>query len=222
MHLLNPKTPLLCMWLVVLMAACASGPAEYQRGTFAPAPAPVRPGVGAPIYDPHVKPLPPQSQPKPMRVLPETPQTRREPGVWASSSGEPAWWTKRDPVLLDTVLPYPTIEAERDTWTTRLCAARADAVREQVMRPEEERAMAAKDKACLAARLYVFCATAMEANIASDLKRGEMKDPELQAHLSDVSTAAKRMKEAACSEPADEGITRWLERFAARWDRTQV
>jgi hypothetical protein len=204
--------------LCLFLAACASGPErQLERGTIArPPPAQARPGVGAPTYDPHVRPLPPQPQPKPERLLPPA----REPGIWASNG--PEWWTNREPTLLGVVLPYPPITAERDTWATRLCAARADAIREQIMRPDEASALTVKDRTCLAAKLYLFCVESMEANIAKDHASGDMKDHGLQAHLADVTAAAKRMKQMHCSEPEDPSLTGWLERFAKLWNRTQV
>lgn len=67
--------------------ACSSSPRQYERGTFTPPPpAQQRPGVGLPTFEPHTKTLPPEPQPKPTRLLPETPETRRGPGFWASDA----------------------------------------------------------------------------------------------------------------------------------------
>lgn len=74
--------------LMCLSFACAtpSTPPEYHRGAYAPAPAPVRAGVGAPVVgqpgqDPAQYPRSPYG-----RVLPEDEKTRREPGVWATET----------------------------------------------------------------------------------------------------------------------------------------
>jgi hypothetical protein len=119
--------------LMCLAFACATpNPDEYKRGTpTAPARAPVaRPGVGAPIYDPQYKPLPPQPQPKPKRLLPPT----REPGVWGTeppyASTKPPRWEEREPEILGIELPEPEETSEAFRMPNRICAeifARFDA-----------------------------------------------------------------------------------------------
>lgn len=98
--------------LMCLAFACAApSSTEYRRGTpAAPAPAPVRPGAGAPTYDPQYKPLPPQPQPRPERLLLPTP----EPGIWAAK--DPGAIGHGAPVLIlnpDELLPDDPTSVEQ-------------------------------------------------------------------------------------------------------------
>jgi hypothetical protein len=84
------SSALLAMVLSAALSGCISTPEtppEYHQGVYRPATPVLRPGVGAPTYDPHVAPQR-EPQPKPSRLLPETPETRRQPGIWASDAPE--------------------------------------------------------------------------------------------------------------------------------------
>jgi hypothetical protein len=76
---------LLLLSAVVAITACTSPESsEFHKGTLTrPPPAPAaRPGVGAPMYGqpgPQMHPRSPHG-----RVLPETPETRKGPGIWAA------------------------------------------------------------------------------------------------------------------------------------------
>lgn len=86
------------MYVVVFIAVFGcSGPREYHQGAAQPPPPPsMRPGVGAPTvgqpgWNPGVRTIP---GPQHGRILPETPETRKEPGIWAA---EPPRASKEDP-----------------------------------------------------------------------------------------------------------------------------
>jgi len=112
--------------LLLLLSACTTTPTTYQRGSLAPAPAPVRPGVGAPVYDPPHAPGPRmQPQPPPTRFLPETPGGG--PGIWATApiakdtgdDGEP----DGGPRILDVALPVAEPYGSLDLAVPTQCAA---------------------------------------------------------------------------------------------------
>lgn len=69
--------------LVALLAACASSPTTYERGTLtSPPPPPTRPGVGAPVVgQPGSFTQPPPRSPN-TRVLPPS----NEPGLWSADT----------------------------------------------------------------------------------------------------------------------------------------
>lgn len=108
--------------LLILLASCASGSSEFHRGTMvAPPPAPARPGVGAPIRgqpgEPHAYPRSPY-----IRTLPQTPETMRQPGIWASDAP-----SEGRPVVLPQVygvdMPMPDGAKEvRDIAHLKMCA----------------------------------------------------------------------------------------------------
>lgn len=74
--------------ILLFLTACAtSAPSRYEQGAFRPAPPVFVPSQDAPhtVGQPGYV-TPPASQPERSphtRVLPETPETRREPGLWA-------------------------------------------------------------------------------------------------------------------------------------------
>lgn len=78
---------LLPLYLLLSCATSPEGPATYERGTFVrPPPAPARAGVGAPMVGQPGA----QSREYPRspytRVLPQTPETRKGPGLWSAES----------------------------------------------------------------------------------------------------------------------------------------
>jgi hypothetical protein len=73
--------------LLALLAACASSPTTYERGTLTrPPPPPTRPGVGAPVVgQPGLVTQPPPRSPN-TRVLPPS----NEPGLWSADTPKAA------------------------------------------------------------------------------------------------------------------------------------
>jgi hypothetical protein len=103
--------------LILVLGCSSSAPSQYERGTLTgPPPAQQRPGVGLPTYDPHVAPRP-EPQPKPARLLPQTPETRRTDGIWASASPE-----AKPAVAFDWNVPLPENDDEAAARIKR-CAA---------------------------------------------------------------------------------------------------
>jgi hypothetical protein len=143
-----------------LLTGCASAPpSTLQRGALtAPPPAPLRPGVGAPVV----------GQPGAQRApLPRSPNTRQlppstEPGLWAADSPRAAGQFGFAPVrLLGVDLPTPLFVPEEQLAVT-VCAgtvelwlqhAKLKAAAEKLSRPERE---------CAAHALLVLCLTEME------------------------------------------------------------
>jgi len=163
--------------LLLSLAACTSGPSEYHRGTFVPPPpAPARPGVGLPTYDPHARPFPPQPQPKPTRVLPETPETRRGPGIWASDDTTPPKPKGgKGPVLWDVELPMPPLVQSEDPLeqiAPALACTRAVKQRIETMGLREQVvSMEPHQRTCFLIRLYAFCLRDMSGNIKAENPR---------------------------------------------------
>jgi hypothetical protein len=94
--------------LLLFLTGCASSaPGTFKRGAYvSPPPAPAaRPGVGAPSVGqpgrPHALPRSPH-----VRVLPETPETMREPGLWAGDEPK-AIAGPKVAILLNLVIELP-------------------------------------------------------------------------------------------------------------------
>lgn len=76
------KTPFLA--LILCLGCATSTPTTYEKGAYRPAPA-FDPATRAPHTFPPGTPSQAQPRPKPTRVLPQTPETRREPTLWATT-----------------------------------------------------------------------------------------------------------------------------------------
>jgi len=111
--------------LCLLAMSCAVPPAEYRDGApLRPSAPPARyapPGMGLPEYWGSPQPTRPQVEPgpKPKRVLPETPESRRGPGLWAT----------RDPAIPEpgvivqgVKIPLPDDTPVADMERARACA----------------------------------------------------------------------------------------------------
>lgn len=152
--------------LLLLLASCTSGPSEFHRGTMvAPPPAPARPGVGAPIRgqpgEPHAYPRSPYT-----RVLPETPDSLREDGLW--SGGGPVASTSPLAPVLGVIVPTPQ-NYESDSDPNAFCAALVEHGGDAT--PAFARALRALGddaKRCFVARAMVAC---MEFRLAEHAPR---------------------------------------------------
>jgi hypothetical protein len=151
-------------FLLCLACAPASSPGTYAKGTYRP---PVRAPTFSPAEDaPHTfepgRPAPVQPGPIPARVLPQTPETRKAPGIWASD--EPK--ASKGPALEfdeETRIPLPKVKDEAERGATEKCL---NAVHFASMRLETFLARTAPDlRMCMFLRMWRWC---MEANVSSD------------------------------------------------------
>lgn len=175
------RSILIILSLMAVSSGCATsepGRETLHKGAYRPpAPAPTRPGVGLPVHDPQAKPLPPQPNPKPKRVLPPT----REPGLWAGD--EPQAAKKRLPpvVSLEVVIPYPPelYWGREIPFPTARCALLMDAALFRSGKSEEVARLPPAARECLAARLHLKC---MESEIGAVVAQrkadGEPDDPD--------------------------------------------
>lgn len=193
------------LYLAILaVLVCAScGPAA--RGNHL-RPPPLRPGHGAPTYDPHVRQPQPERSPH-KRPLPST----KEKGLWAS---HPSDDTSLRPLLLGVELPYPpTAASEAERETTLLCAA---IMGEMAMRPSVPDAATGlwpeAARRCAAARLYVKCVEGLESRSRRQARAAILVDKEHEKRLRATRENAERFQAAACQgmtlPPEAEGFVR--------------
>lgn len=138
--------------LTVALAACSTqDSSEFHRGTYLQPPAPTRPGVGAPMYGtPNPAMHAPRSEHK--RILPETTETRKEDGIWASTPS-----TDAVPLILG--VPYPEEPTEGTMSAYVPCANRMNRAIDAADERKRAEALLPAEKQCLAARLYLECAS---------------------------------------------------------------
>jgi hypothetical protein len=117
----NPSVRNSWFAITVLLIACAGGaPTQYAQGVpVAPSAPPFNPvtrspvTVGQPGYAGSAEGLPRSHG----RVLPETPETRKEPGIWASDKPE----DPPDIFVIEDLLPPSAKNDARDETTFRVC-----------------------------------------------------------------------------------------------------
>jgi len=157
--------------------ACVTPPAptQYERGTFAPPPpAPVRPGVGLPKYDPHVKPLPPQPNPKPKRYLPPS----REPGIWAGDGPKASADRPPEPMIQGVSIPLPDDVEEKDLGHARRCEATVNeilSVRNRAL-GKELADMFFDYRKCAAFRAWAYCMNITFGPVDKDQRSRDLAD----------------------------------------------
>jgi hypothetical protein len=213
------------------LAACASqGPTQYAQGVpvaprapaFTPTfDAPIT--VGQPGYVGPVENLPrsPYS-----RVLPETPETRKEPGIWAADKprddGPPGWKT-RPPLILDVMLPLesdtdPAHEAAYHRQA-RACAIVADTTLRSLFEESELFSVTLDERACLAAMLYQHCVLRGGRKILESQARGVPVHEVVWIANRAMGASSSAFSKATC---AKKGQTDWVMRVyglaSKKWD----
>lgn len=229
--LLHLKPVRLLAWLLVLLAAVlvhgCGGPSHHDlmRGAFAVPPPPARPGVGAPVVgQPGARAAPPRSPHH--RVLPQTPDTQREPGLWAGDQPRAASapWNGREPILLGLRLPDP--DHEDPLYPLMLeqrvrCAHHGDALYDLKMRPEDLVAESGRVRACLAAYSWRHCAMSDVVDLERARDGGVRFMPQIEAALRANLADAERLIARTCTKDmhGNNWIARWLAVFGREWPR---
>jgi hypothetical protein len=202
---------------LLLLALCSCAPATprtYAQGApIAPRPPAFNPTtdaphtVGQPGYlAPHVEPEP---GPKHGRVLPQTPDTRREPGIWAG--GKPPA-TGAGVVVLETIILLPEPDEQEPMAMARSCANDINAV--PSADPLLRRSISAiprEERECLAASVFLACVAKAGALM---LALGENHDSPLMRGHDKIARAAAENMGAACNSRT---MTDRVMRLSTRW-----
>lgn len=202
------------------MLACST-PKEapvYERGTLTrPPPAKARPGVGLPRYDPQVKPLPPQPQPKYERYLPPEPDGK--PGIWASEEPKGSILPAA-PLLFGVLLPYPEVDAKEDRAIADVCAftMRAASVDTNIQR-EPWRKWDTTVRACLSARLYEHCASRFLQHYQDLAARAERLDKTHERMASLTVAKAEEFRRRVCHGPLPEDAASYGRDVITAWEK---
>jgi hypothetical protein len=226
--------------LCLLCLGCASGaPTTYSKGTLRPPPpAPTRPGVGLPAYEPGVRPMPPQPNPAPRRVLPQTPETRKEPGLWASEAPEATPsagiydkpWPVHERKPHHRVGAHPQFEAPAELMgvlpaETRKAVFRCKWVLGQAMASVEGRwevsYFPSRMQQCANAKILLHC---FETNWTEYkrlvLKAPPLADPLLERVLSDLLATAREEHRRVCTGThLDDAVKRFVGDTTDEFDR---
>lgn len=192
----------LSMWPLVYMAlvACAGSglPREYRQGAVVAPRAPVfNPTLDAPVTTGQPGHVAPAKMPRSPygRVLPETPETRKEPGIWAGNVER----LPVTPVIGGVQIPFPDgAEDDAAQNPTRVCALSIGAVLNDVQGGVGASLLAlpAGARECMAARLFATCATTYHQRLARHvLARNSAEEI---ARWAVTATHAERLRARAC------------------------
>jgi hypothetical protein len=147
--------------LLFLLAACASStPTQYAQGVPALPRAPAfNPTLDAPIttgQPGYVGPAENLPHSPHRRVLPETPDTRKEPGLWAAEP--PTSATGDVPEILGLALPPLDLDDSAESLANQKdCADRWAKVLRQSGLGRQRPKMPPAEQRCAAALMYVLC-----------------------------------------------------------------
>lgn len=215
---------LLCLFL----AACAA-PERHELRDGAPVrPAPVfvtpgytPAGAGLPEYMPGPpEPVRVEPNPRPTRLLPQTPESRRGPGIWAGDA------TFDDVMqefgVLGVLLPFPAGDSVEDAamrGQVRMCAHIAREMFAAIM-PENELAKATDaDVICVVARAFRACALKDIARRDELKERGELYSPLINDLVERNRAAAQAFVDHACGPDSKTPWTaRWTGEAMKNWD----
>lgn len=197
--------------LLLALSACASSQSAFP---MPPAFSPVEDApltIGHPGY---VAPEPERSPHK--RVLPETPGTRRELGIWAAAP-----WTDDGPaILLGTPLPFPDgASSEPDRAVTRMCAFTLENRDARPVPSISRGAWSVEARACIAARAYLHCARRM----VEDYERGKtavvLVSKEFERRVMKTADTAQEFEKTSCRNVSLPGeASPYLDALLREWD----
>jgi hypothetical protein len=180
-------------YLATLAVLACAGCGPSARGNLVPPPPALRPGHGAPTYDPHVNPPRPERSPY-TRPLPPT----KEKGLWATHPSDDDAPSR--PLLLGVELPYPptaTTQAERET--TQLCAGIMGGFAEEHDAYSHARKVWAEPlRRCAAAQLYLKCVEGYQDLYRQHVRTGDYMDKEYERRLKATRENAERFRAEAC------------------------
>ena len=133
------------------------------------------------------------------RVLPQTPSTRKEPGLW-SGDARAAARTDDEPLLIGERLPYP--DGAVDELSRKMARACANLLNQSahavksfdyiLRRPNPIRR-------CIVANLYYHCAEGMNAVHLLARRAGEHHDPVEAERVRSTMARAKAMMDIECA-----------------------
>lgn len=197
--------------ILLCLAACSSTPNTLERGSYRPPPA--APAFSPTLDAPHTTGQPgPRARDVPRspytRVLPQTPETRRQDGIWASD-------VPMDlpdlPMIDETEIPFPA-EAETDgeKFLTRECAMMMNGST-GIWDPIDKRlTWRGKERRCLAALLFAACVDAVVQARDARREAGEyFRDVEGWLPAT-VASATKFHKESCSGVPMPKGTDKMV------------
>jgi hypothetical protein len=178
-------------------------PSEYHQGAYrAPPPPVLRPGVGAPTYSPHLQPgIQVEPGPKLQRALPQTPETQRQPGIWASDAPE-----EEGPSVELFKVPWPLPPEAKDSEAAMARAKECAAELTQQAWKSHEIAnvlnRGGRIAKCVAMRSMEVC---ISKNASKRGRWPELKTTDAKTVLEAMKRQAELLSQMGCASPHVQG-----------------
>jgi len=202
--------------LAAHMACSSQQPRPYEQGALRPVRTPIfSPDEDAPHTFQPGQPSPVQPGPRPTRVLPETPETRRGPGIWASEEppGEDV-----APKILGVPIPFPPdAKTGADKATTYLCASLMTEQATRIIPREALIGLPGTWKPCFVAMLHRECGMLLTTNDAFSKREALSFDAVEEKRNRALLATAEALVARLCAKPLSDGeiaaITGMISRF---------
>lgn len=213
----------------LLLTSCASGPSEFHKGATPTRAPSFNPTTDAPHTVGHPGHLRPEALPRSphTRVLPQTPETHAQPGLWATKASadeahDPPEWMTRPPIALGWHIPLLMNDREEYLndvfqYPIRRCAAMIDEVVRTVIPHDELAALSGDERRCVVALLNSHC-------LMLDLKRieearalGRTIKEETKEWLNRRASSATQFTKEACTRGDKGRIKPVVQRAQDRW-----
>lgn len=199
---LNALVLLLTAALLALLLSACVGPSA-QGVPMPPRPPGFNPAQDAPItigQPGHRAPRPQvEPGPKPSRVLPQTPDTRREPGIWAGTP--PPMYPHNPPEPWQTILS-PILPPEQDGSARLASSACMRAIQDAADRLRFEAALVVVSpdpvRKCMVYRIYAECLIQIVSSSEGAKQAGVAYDMRFHDAANRANSRAQAGKQQAC------------------------
>lgn len=210
---------------LLVVVACASPPREYRQGVpVAPRPSTFNPIMDAPhtIGQPgHVERQREYPKSPYARVLPQTPESKKEDGLWAARSPD----SYNGFELMGTLLPLPDNANDSEKQIVRGCVALSvEGIGRTLGFEERKKAIRylekipGKEYPCIAARAYLSCVERLILNQEAKKAREGANDSTTDNELARLQKTAKKFENRSCSMSLSKN-TSDLTKGVAEWFR---
>lgn len=224
--LLLPVALACCATVLAIASACGGhAPTPYSQGApVAPRPPAFNPTTDAPItvgQPGHIAPRPRvEPGPKHGRVLPQTPETRREPGLWAPKPPT-ASLPVEPPQILGVTPPVPgQLRMPDDGHARSICAHPMEVALKRVDHSNSLTRLAEDKRRCLAMHAYTTCLTRLLMAIEHAQDIGGGFQAGLIPHIkATVNVGTQALRTACAGVTLDDSHTDLINKALAEWER---
>lgn len=211
--------------LLLFLSACGAPSHTYRQGIpVAPSAPAFNPAWDAPVttgQPGYVGPAENLPRSPHGRVLPETPDTRREPGLWAGdeprAAKTPPWATWPTTVLGVALPPLEDLADESFQQQVQKCSYLISRVADDDVIQRSLKELSPEQLQCFVARMNLYCAWEDEQYLGRIKKTAKAPPPGLRDAIHKHYAGAKRFEAAKCGEDDDAEVASLVRYGMSRW-----